>query len=79
MKDVEINRKIAEVDESTKRYVDMKIRAVKKLVAPFIWMRNNPWKTLGGLIILFMLSALAFHELDFRKLIKNRTGIEFKE
>ena len=79
MKDAEINRKIAEVDESAKRYVDMKIRAVKKLVAPFIWMRNNPGKAVILLILLFFLSAFAFHMIDLKETIEKKFNIEFRQ
>ncbi len=79
MKDIDINKRFAKTDEDLKRYVDMKIRAVKKLLAPFIWMRNNPWKTLLGLMILFMLSAVGFHMIDVKRTIEKRLNIELKE
>ena len=79
MKDSEIENKFEQQDRDLKLYVDMKIRAIKKPLAPFIWMQKNPGKTIAALIVMFMLSAFLFHIIDFEKTFESKTGIELKD
>ncbi len=79
MKDSEIENRFEQQDKDLKSYVDMKIRAIKKMLAPFIWMEKNPGKTIIALIIMFMLSAFLFHVIDFKKTFERKTGIELKD
>ena len=83
MRNDEINKKFEDQDESLKGYVDLKLRAytakLENKLKPFIWMVNNPLKTVGALVVLFLLSAWMFHMVDFEKFLKNRTGIELIE
>ena len=82
MNDEQINNKFERHDRSLKSYIDLKLRAytakTDAKLKPFIWMQSNPIKTIGILMILFMLSAFAFHYIDFEKFFKHK-GIELKE
>lgn len=79
MKDSEIDRRLAEQDKAQKAYTDMKNRAVRKDIAPFVWMKKNPGKAIIILIVLFMLSAFAFHMIDIKGTIEKRFNIELKD
>lgn len=76
MKDQEINDKLEQHDRNLKLYVDMKIRAVKKLLAPFIWMGKHP----GWAAIIFVscisIGIWVSHRITAKQVIEATTGIE---
>lgn len=78
MKDEEINRRLEQQDKDQRLYTDMKIRAIKKLLAPFIWMRNNPGKAIAVLVILFVVTSFLLHIIDIKETIEKMFNIEFK-
>jgi len=79
MRESDIDKRFEQHDKDVKNYVDMKFRALKKPLAPFIWASKNPGKAVIAMVILFMLSALAFHMIDLRKTIEKRFDIELKD
>lgn len=76
MTDADINKKIADVDKDLKLYVDMKIRAVKKLVAPFIWMRKHPFWTIIIFLIIMSAGIWVSHRVSARQIIEATTGVK---
>lgn len=79
MRESDIDKRFAQADKDVKHYVDMKFRALKKPLAPFIWASKNPGKAVLIVFIAFILSALAFHIIDVEKFFKNRFNIELKQ
>ena len=79
MRESEIDKRFEQQDRDSKLYTDMKIRSVKKMLAPFIWAGKNPGKAVLIVFIAFMLSALVFHMIDIKGTIEKRLNIELKQ
>jgi len=79
MKESEVNSKLEQHDKDLRQYIDMKMRAVKKMLSVFIWMQKHPWKTLLMLFIFVGLCFFAYRVIDLKTTIENKTGIELKE
>lgn len=69
---------IEQRDKDIKLYVDMKIRALKKVLAPFIWMGKNPGKAAFIILLILGLFSLLFEAIDIRGTIENIFNIELK-
>lgn len=79
MRDEEINSRFERADKDAKHYTDMKIRAVKKLLAPFIWMVQNPKKAIIGFILFVMVCIGIASSINLKKMILDRFNIELQD
>ena len=75
MRDEEINRRFEDQDKSLKLYVDMKIRALKRMIAPWPWIKKHPFWSI--LIFIAMISAGIWvsHRISLRQVIEATTGV----
>ena len=72
----DIDKKIADVDRDLKLYVDMKIRAVKRMLSFWIWLQKHPKISFFIFIACIAAGIWLSHRIDARQVIKNETGIE---
>lgn len=79
MREDDIDKKLAQRDKDLKVYIDMKIRAVKKLVAHSIWVGKNPKRALLIIFVFVLLCISIASTVDLKKFIAKKFGIELKE
>ena len=79
MRESDIDKRFEQQDRDSKLYTDMKIRSVKKLLAPFFWMAKYPKKALLILFVFVLICISVASSIDLKKFITNKFGIELKQ
>ncbi len=79
MRNDEIHRLFEQQDKNLKGYVDMKIRAVMKKIAPWPWIKSHPWKSAIVLILIISAGIWVSHRISVQQVFEKVTGIELNE
>ena len=73
----DIDGKFEQQDKDIKLYVDMKIRAVKKMLAFWIWIGKNPKVSVFIFVLSIAIGIWVAHKIDVRHTLENSTGVRF--